>query len=278
MLSKIEIPFELKLPATRTDALCDLDIRICRTLDLCGGILYLFGHASPEVFAPGRIRVNWRSLMGKKEPLAQVQITKNDNLNLLRSLPEQLFGSGVIQLAAAFEAYLGDVLADVHFNNDSLIRAHDKQLPVSTVLALESLEDVRRLLIEEEVAGFLSAAYPSLVDRFERRLHVGLHSKKSPVKKCEAHHFFEVRNIIVHNEGRASSQYLERLAPYAGDPPEAQLRKKGESFPVDFGWLFSQGRMLFDLASFLDKELTEKWTTTAAPDGRPAMFWYGSSA
>jgi len=277
MLPKIEIPFELKLPAKRTDALCDLDIRICQALDLCGGILYLFGHASPEVFVPGQIRVKWRSLIGKKVPLAQVQVNKSDNLNLLRSLPERLFASGVIQLAAAFEAYLGDVLADVHFNNDSLLGANGKQLPASKVLAMESLEDVRQLLIEEEVAGYLSASYLSLVDRLERGLHVGLHSKKSPVKKREAHHFFEVRNIIVHHKGRASSQYLERLAPYAGDPPEAQLRKKGESFPVDFGWLFSQGRMLFDLASFLDKELSEKWTTTAALDGRPAMFWYGSS-
>lgn len=95
MLPKIEIPFELKLPAKRTDALCDLDIRICRALDFCGGILHLFGHASPEVFVPGQIGVNWRSLMGKRMPLAQIQI-KSNSTNLLRSLPEQLFASGVI--------------------------------------------------------------------------------------------------------------------------------------------------------------------------------------
>lgn len=275
-MPKIEIPFQLTLPAKRTDALCDIDIRICNTLDFCGGVVCLFGHASPEVFAPGLVRVDWRPpTMLNKVPLAEVHVTKNaKSKNLFRELPRQLFASGVTQLASAFEIYLGEVLADVYHNNESLLRALDKQLPVSTVLALESLQDLRQLLIEQEVSNFVSESYPKLVARLQKNLHVGLHSERSPVKKCEAHHFFEIRNIIVHNEGRASSQYLERLASYSGDPPKAQLRNKKDSFPVDFEWLFSQGRMLFDLACFLDKELGEKWTTTAAPDGQPAMFWY----
>ena len=276
---EIQVPFEIDFPKrARTDALCDLDIRIRQALDFCGGALYLLGRPSPDQFTPGEARVELKDLRSRVESVVKVRLTKESIPNMPRTFPGRVFTSGVIQLAAAFEAFLGDLLADVYFNNDRLLVSHEQKLEAKAVLESGSIEKVRRGLIESVIEKYVAASYPRMADLFEQYLHIGLHSKRSPISRSEAHHFFEVRNIVVHNEGRASQQYLERMAEYAETPARNQLTERKQRFPVDFGWLFDQGRLVFELGNFIDQEVTSKWTTTASPDGEPAMFWYGSSA
>lgn len=275
MTTTVSIPFEGKPPdVPRTDALVDLHIRVAQALNFCGGILYLFGQASPESFKRGAIRVEWRSPLHAHRPVIEVHLTQEGLASLPHVLPDQLFTAGVIQLAAAFETYVAEVLADVFLNNDALVANSDRPLSAAEVFDFGSLEKLKHHLIEDTIAKYLAKSYPHMVERFERQLHVGLHSKRSPVPLPEAHHFFEVRNIVVHNEGRASPQYLDRMKPYADAPPAGCLAKKGDSFPIDYSWLFDQGHMLLKLGVFADQEITSKWRTTASPEGMPAMFWY----
>ena len=175
-------------------------------------------------------------------------------------------GYFIVQLASHFETYLAELANEIYYANEELLSINECQLTTREIFELGSIKRIRHHLKRKAVLKLIgNRTYPSIVKAFQDTLHIGIHSGQSPATQAEIHHFIEVRNIVVHNDGQASQPYFARMSNYDPAPPR-MLQNVGDSLLVDFTWLFEVAEKLLGLADFVDAEVLKRWITTASPD------------
>jgi|GEM_PF-2635227 len=184
---------------------------------------------------------------------------KHENNN--RDLPRALFHTAITQLVTAYELFLQDLAEEVYLKNTELLEVKEKQLSTEEILQLGSFDSIVRELKNRAVNNLISLSYPNLIERFGRTFHVGIHDKDSPASLFAVHHLIEKRNVVVHNNGWISKNYIQRLSIYS-DP---SIKELGEEVSINFEEFFDDLAMIMKLAFYVDGCIQSKWKVSSYP-------------
>ena len=174
----------------------------------------------------------------------------------MQQLPMRLFGAAWVQLATIYEVYLAELIGEALRDNLELISIEEKQLTTAEIFALGDFGKIRERLIDRWVFKFGMGSYPVKVDRLQSKFHIGIHSDRAPIEIFDVHDFVEVRNVLSHSDGHASSEYHERMSGYGR---QTLLRGRYASPTVDFRWLMGFSERLAELCDFIELEMSDRW-------------------
>jgi hypothetical protein len=127
-----------------------------------------------------------------------------------------------------YDAYLGRLLRMAFFVKPELLNASQKQLLFTDLVAFPSIEAAREYMIEKEVETVIRDSHVAHFDWMENRFKLNLRKELSIWPK-----FVEIterRNLFVHCDGVASSQYFTMCQKH-GVKLEKQI-KVGEELGV----------------------------------------------
>lgn len=181
---------------------------------------------------------------------------RKERKNLCGDLLRSLFHAALTQLVSAYEIFIGDTARAILRDEKELLAVDERQLTSKEIIDLQDYEKLIDVLIERAVSKLThNVTYPKLVNRFHIKYHIGIHNRNSPVQLFQVHHLIEKRNIIVHNDGVASSKYIEKLSSYSS--PE--LLDENEELLVDFLRFYNDLLMIMELGKYIETCTQKKW-------------------
>lgn len=226
--------------------------------------VHLFEEKGPRLVSIRPVLHDWfdELHLNKPGPLPapEVDIDHQSLRSVQRTASRSLFYSGITHLVSGYEQYLSSIAEEMYRYNRKLLSTQERQLTSAEIIALGSYDRIMSALERRATSNLTAPSYPALVKRFNREFHVGIHHDTSPVSLFVVHHLMEQRHLIVHNGGRASDLYLERMSIYEGEP----ILKKHSAVPVDFKRFFDLLYMLSDLGNYIDEKVKEKWITSTS--------------
>ena len=260
----INFPFFIQANNKVSDALSDFYIGYSHCINYICEVLLLnqVGKSvlkENEVFKP-ILKYGYKN--EDVAPCPTITIKNIDESIGLHSLSENLFNLSLSQIVSYYDLFLNQLTLDILVRNKDILAIEELQLTTKTIFSLENLENMVGYLAEKKALEHAMLSYPKRVEVFERMFHVGIHSKKSPVTLELVHDIIEVRNVIVHNDGYASSLYFARLSPYIKNGYKPLLKDEYDTKEIDFIWLIRISTDLLKLAIYIDEQASLKWTTT----------------
>lgn len=194
-----------------------------------------------------------------EEPIPAPEILwcpRKERRNLCGDLLRGLFHTAITRLVSVYEILIGDIAKEIYKNNHDLLAIEERQLTSAEIVELQTYDKVIESLIERAVSKLVhEITYPKLVDRFHRTFHVGIHDRESPVQLFAVHHLIEKRNIIVHNDGVASSTYVAKMQDYNDD----SILEENDELPVDFVSFYDDLSMIRKLGSYIESCAQHRW-------------------
>lgn len=113
----------------------------------------------------------------------------------------------VVSLVSQYDAFLGQLIAEILRIKPELLNASEKNISFSDLQEFSSIEAARESIVEKEVEGVLRKSHSEQFLWLEKKLGVelrkGLDSWPSFVELTER------RNLFVHADGLVSTQYLQ---------------------------------------------------------------------
>jgi hypothetical protein len=128
------------------------------------------------------------------------------------------------QLFAEFDAYIGELLKVVYIKNDKLLKGISREISLTDLLDFEDLNAVKLAMLEKEIETFRRDSYIEQFSTLEKKFNLTLKKFKEWPEFVE---LSQRRNILTHNGGMVSDQYLVVCAkeghkflskPKIGDP------------------------------------------------------------
>lgn len=181
---------------------------------------------------------------------------RKERQNLCGDLLKGLYCTAVTQLVSIYEILIGDLAREIFKNNHELLAIKEKQLTSEDIIELNSYEKIIDVLIDRAVSKFThSTSYPDLVKRFHTKFRIGIHDKHSPVEMFPIHHLIEKRNIVVHNDGVASSSYVERMRNYK----QTEILEEYDEIVIDFVGFYNELSMIRNLGTYIENCVYKRW-------------------
>ena len=110
-----------------------------------------------------------------------------------------------IQTFCEFDAFTGQLLIAIYSRNSDLLKGISREISLTDLLEYADLEAVKRAMLEKEIETFRRDSYMEQFEKLEKKF--GLKLRGFP----EWSEFVEMtqrRNVLTHNDGRVSDQYL----------------------------------------------------------------------
>ncbi len=257
---KIELPFTPNRKKKTTEALSDFYAVLSQIINFYQESLMMYSATRDSILPKSIPERNGKAYLSQTYTIPAIQILERKEFHS-EIYPIRLYNNTITNIASVYEIYLRELATEIYRYNTELLKIDEKQLSSREILDFKSIDDIKEELIDRSVTKLVMSSYPDLVSKFESRFHIGIHNKKSPMTQYELHHFLEVRNIIVHNEGHASKLFFNRLKEYSEVSPlgifEEFFRPE-----LNFDYLNSFREKLTNLVEFIDAQAKEKWKTT----------------
>ena len=171
------------------------------------------------------------------------------NQNSTEILAKSLF----TQLFAEFDAYIGELLKVIYLKDDKLLKGIARQISLSDLLDFDDLNAVKLSMLEKEIETFRRGSYVEQFSSLERKFDLSLR------KFIEWPEFVELsqrRNILTHNGGMVSDQYLD-VCTKEGHKFQSKP-KIGDLLGVTFEYFVDAGRLLSKIGLMLAYTLWSK--------------------
>lgn len=131
---------------------------------------------SENIF-PSVVNLNLKDFFGKPvySPVPEI---KEDLKEFQTIYIEELFKSSLFRIASFFEQYLNDLIHELFWHNKSLLLKYNTKIIVSDILKFKNLEEFENDLIDNLTISILMKPYHKLVDTFQNKFYIGIHTKK----------------------------------------------------------------------------------------------------
>ena len=156
----------------------------------------------------------------------------------------------VVSLVSQYDAFLGDLIRNMHQVRPELFHSVDRQLPFNQIMEFDDLDDVKEMILEKEVESVLRESHYEQLKILERKI--------SGISKTEftltsnlpiLPTFIEVterRNLFVHTNGSISKQYIENCKKHKVNGCDKlkvgeRLNVNPEYFDVAYKAIFEMG-------------------------------------
>lgn len=158
-------------------------------------------------------------------------ITKKYDAYLAKSLFTQLF--------AEFDAYIGELLKVIYQSNENLLKGIVREISLSDIMEFTDLESVKLSMLNKEIETLRRESYIEQFSTLEKKFKIELKKFKEWSAFVE---LSQRRNIIMHNGGVISEQYLNVCSKEGYNFSEdIQI---GSSLNVSFDYFISASRIL----------------------------------
>lgn len=155
-----------------------------------------------------------------------------------------------LSLFSAFDAFTGDLLYSIYNKNHDLFKGINRSLTVSEMLQYENIEDVKLIILQNEIETFRRKSYVEQFEALESRFSINL--KKFP-KWPEFVECSQRRNLLTHCDGLVSDQYIQVCSKEGCkfDPPV----KPGVKLGLSPDYLIKSCNLIIEVALKLGQTL-----------------------
>ncbi|WP_213385375.1 hypothetical protein [Acinetobacter pittii] len=200
-----------------------------------------------ETGKKGLIAENARDFAEITECLRQLEVInkKKHETYLAKSLFTQLF--------AEFDAYIGELLKVIYLGNEDLLKGIVREISLADIMDFSDLDSVKISILNKEIETLRRDSYIEQFSALEKKFKIEL--KKFP----EWSAFVELsqrRNIIMHNGGVVSDQYIN-ICQKEGHKFE-NTTKIGSDLDVGFEYFMEASRILSKVGLMLAYTLWSK--------------------
>jgi len=111
-----------------------------------------------------------------------------------------------LSLFSAFDAFTGDLLSAIYNKNNDLFKGINRSLSISEMLQYENIDDVKSIILQNEIESFRRKSYVEQFETLETRFSINLKkfSKWPAFVECS-----QRRNLLTHCDGLISDQYIK---------------------------------------------------------------------
>jgi hypothetical protein len=130
------------------------------------------------------------------------EIDRHNNSLPLATLEKSLF----IYLFAAFDKYIGDLVAVLYQSQPALFKNINREISLSEALQYESMDELRQVILDKEIGALRRKSYTEQFNDLESKFSIKL------TKFDNWPYFIEGaqrRNLFTHCDGIVSKQYLD---------------------------------------------------------------------
>lgn len=120
-------------------------------------------------------------------------------------IPDTLQKSLFTQLFSEFDAFIGALLKVIYVRKSELLKGISREITFADLLSYEDLNAVKLDLLNKEIEAFRRDSYVDQFVALEKKFSLKL---RSFPEWCEFVELSQRRNLIVHNGGVVSEQYL----------------------------------------------------------------------
>ncbi len=157
------------------------------------------------------------------------------------------------QLFAEFDAYIGELLKVIYLKNDKLLKGISREISLSDLLEFEDLNAVKLSMLDKEIETFRRDSYIEQFSTLEKKFNLSLRKFSEWPQLVE---LSQRRNILTHNGGMVSDQYLVVCDREGHAFPSRP--KIGDPLGVTFEYFLSAARLLSKVGLMLAYTLWSK--------------------
>ncbi len=156
----------------------------------------------------------------------------------------------ISRIVDALQIYLSEILVRIYTEKPETLKGSDNKVEVREVLEAGSIDEFTQRYAEHKVSGLAYKGLPKLIEYMNNSFNLRFDTSDSNFQSaCE---IVEVRNIIVHNRGRISKSFLQRLPNKANEGLQV-----GELYPLDFSYAVHTSEHLRKFVEVLDQRIVE---------------------
>jgi hypothetical protein len=156
---------------------------------------------------------------------------------------------------ADFEVLIGNMLRIMITEHPAVINDSEKKFIWADLVKFDSLDDFKQFQIEKTIDVVLYGSYDDWLDFIEKKLHIAV---PSAARSSEMVEIFQRRNMIMHNGGVASKQYVNAVNT-------ARKESIGTELIVDSAYLQRSADHLLAVGAYL-VHFAEKKILKSYPD------------
>lgn len=177
----------------------------------------------------------------------------------IKSAPmEVLEKSLFISLFAAFDKYIGDLMAVLYNKNPELYKNINREMPLSEILSYESIDAIREVMLDKEIETIRRKGYTDQFSELEKKFSIKLTKFDNWPEFIER---TQRRNLFTHCDGIVSKQYLD-VCKSVGVKFEREP-EIGDQLKIGSKYFFGSCYLITEVAVMLGQTL---WRKTAPKD------------
>lgn len=176
-------------------------------------------------------------------------IDRHINSSPVATMEKSLF----IYLFAAFDKYIGDLVAVLYQSNPDLYKNINIEISLSEVLQYKSMDELRQVMLDKEIETLRRKGYIDQFKDLEKKFSITL------TKFDRWPYFIECaqrRNLFTHCDGIVSKQYLDICKNVS-----FKFKKKplvGDQLKIGKSYLFNSCHLIIEVALMLGHTLWRK--------------------
>lgn len=172
-----------------------------------------------------------------------------------------------MQLFSEFDAYTGYLLKAIYLKNDGLLKGISREIALCDLLTFESLDAVKRAMLEKEIDSFRRDSYIDQFSNLEKKFGLTLRKFKEWGEFVE---LSQRRNLFTHNDGLVNDQYLA-VCDREGYVFAKGRPKFGDSLQADIAYFRRAVLLLSKVGLMLGYTLWGKVFSTEAEEMQVAL-------
>ena len=155
-----------------------------------------------------------------------------------------------LSLFSTFDAFTGDLISAIYNKNHDLFKGLNRSLSISEMLKYENIDDVKTIILNNEIESFRRNSYVEQFETLESRFSIKLRkfNKWPNFVECS-----QRRNLLTHCDGIVSDQYLQ-VCEKEGCKLESTV-KQGDRLGLSPKYLFGSRDLIIEVALKLGQTL-----------------------
>lgn len=159
----------------------------------------------------------------------------------------------LVSFVNEYDAFLRRLISDLHQHEATLLKASERSLTISELMAFDNFDDAQEFLIECEVETVMRKSHLEHFKWMEKRF--GIELRKGLDRLPIFVELTERRNLFVHSDGVVSSQYMKVCGQNGVDLSHAHV---GETLEANQEYLIEAYYCLYEFAVKLSQVLSRK--------------------
>ena len=178
------------------------------------------------------------------------QMERHETSDLL----DLLISSHFLSLFTSFDAFTGELLNAIYLKKPDLLKSLNRTMSISDMLKYEDLEDIKLIILQDEIESFRRKSYVEQFESLETRFSIKLKKFNNWPLFVECS---QRRNLITHCDGVVSNQYIKICTNEGCKLPENL--KNGDQLKISIKYLGRACNLISEVGLKLGQSLWRKF-------------------